>query len=238
MMLPVAVDSTLSFFGVVLIVAGLIVYATGVRSADFAVFDSRATLARRVMAAAFIPLGLELIGTGSLIGIALVALAAVWSISWLPQRRRRFAVAAEAVFRSPPESVAAVMFDVSAQPKWMESIREAVLESPGLLHVGSVIRQRTEVQGRSMVARLRVDELEPYRKLVLALEVKPPSVDTLEVTPAGAGSRVRYGGSHELPLLLAILEGWRLGSLRRRFERQRAAGLERLRELVEPRRAA
>ena len=118
----------------------------------------------------------------------------------------------------------------------MESIREAVLETPGLLRVGSIIRQRTEVQGRMMLARLHVDELEPYHRLVLALEVQNRSaVDVLEVTPLGAGSRVRYGGSHELPLLLAILGGWRLGSLRRRFERQRAAGLERLRELVEPR---
>jgi polyketide cyclase/dehydrase/lipid transport protein len=235
LILPVVIDTGLSLLGIVLIISGLIVYATGLRSSEFVIFDSRTAMARRVMAAAFIPLALELLGTGSLVGIAIVALAVLWSISWLPERRRRFAVGAEAVFRSPPESVAAVMFDVSAQPKWMEAIREAVLESPGLLRVGSVIRQRSEVQGRSMVARLRVDELEPYHKLVLVLQVEgPPAVDILEVTPLGAGSRVRYGGSHELPLLLAILGGWRLGSLRRRFERQRTAGLERLRELVEP----
>lgn len=235
MILPIAVDSALSFFGVVLIISGLIVYATGLRSSEFVVFNSHTTVARRLMAAAFIPVALELVGTGTLIGIALVALSLLWSISWLPERRRRLMVAAEAVFRSPPEAVAAVMFDVSAQPKWMESIREAVLESPGLLRVGSIIRQRTEVQGRSMVARLRVDELEPYRKLVLALQVEmPPVVDTLEVAPLGAGSRVRFGGSHLLPLLVAILVGWRLGSLRRRFERQRAASLERLRDVVEP----
>jgi hypothetical protein len=127
------------------------------------------------------------------------------------------------------------MFDVSAQPRWMEAIREAVLESPGLLRVGSVIRQRTEVHGRSMVAHLRVDELEPYRKLVLALQAERPSaVDVLEVVPLGTGSRVRFGGSHLLPPLIAILSGWRLGSVRRRFEGQRAASLERLRDLVEP----
>ena len=232
---PIAFDSALSFIGIVLIIAGLIVYATGLRSTEFVVFDSRTTVARRLMASAFIPLALELVGTGTLMGIAAVVLAVLWSISWLPERRRRFAATAETIFRSPPESVAAVMFDVSAQPRWMESIREAVLETPGLLRVGSVIRQRIEVQGRSMMARLRVDELEPYQKLVLALEVKLAAVDVLEVTPQGAGSRVRYGGSHELPVLLAILGGWRLGSLRRRFERQRAASLERLRELVEPR---
>jgi len=236
MILPIAIDSLLSLIGIVLIIVGLIVYATGLRSSEFAVFDSRTIVARRLMASAFIPLALELVGTGTLVGIGLVVLAVLWSISWLPERRRRFAVTAEAIFRSPPESVAAVMFDVSAQPRWMESIREAVLETPGLLRVGSIIRQRTEVQGRIMLARLHVDELEPYHRLVLALEVQNRSaVDVLEVTPLGAGSRVRYGGSHELPLLLAILGGWRLGSLRRRFERQRAAGLERLRELVEPR---
>jgi hypothetical protein len=235
LILPIVIDTALSLLGIFLIISGLIVYTTGLRSSEFAVFDSRTAVARRLMAAAFIPLALELIGTGTLIGIAIVALAVLWSISWLPERRRRFAVAAEAVFRSPPDSVAAVMFDVSAQPKWMEAIREAVLESPGLLRVGSVIRQRTEVRGRSMVARLRVEEFEPYRRLVLVLQVdQPAAVDILEVAPAGAGSRVRFGGSHLLPPLIAMLAGWRLGSVRRRFERQRAASLERLRDLVEP----
>src|SRR5207249_12026998 len=112
---------------------------------------------------------------------------------------------------------------------------EAVLETPGLLRVGSIIRQRTEVQGRMMLARLHVDELEPYHRLVLALEVQNRSaVDVLEVTPLGAGSRVRYGGCHVLAPLLRVLCGWRLGSPPRRVGRPRAAGPERPRRLVRP----
>jgi hypothetical protein len=236
MTLPIVVDSALSFIGLVFIAAGLIVFAVGSRTADFATFEARSILARRLIAAAFFPLALELIGTGTLGGVGVVAVVGLWSASWLPKRRRRFEYGVEAIFRSPPESVAAVMFDVSAQPRWMESVRDAALETPGLLRVGSVIRQRVAVQGRQLVARLRVVELEPYQRLVLALEaVSPPPIDILEVSPQGVGARVIYRGSQQLPMLVAILAGWRLGSLRRRFERQRAASLERLRGLVDPR---
>jgi polyketide cyclase/dehydrase/lipid transport protein len=235
MIVPVIVDTVLFTIGLIAVLAGLLVFASASRTSDFALFESRSAIARRLIATAFIPLALELLGTGSVIGVALVVLAVLWAVSWIPARRRRFEYGAQTVFRSPPEAVAAVMFDVSAQPKWMESVREAVLETPGFLRVGSVIRQRVEIQGRQLVAHVRVTELDPYHKVTLALETaSTPAIDVLEVTPQGAGSRVRFGGSQQLPTIIAILGAWRLGSLRRRFETQRAVSLERLRTLVEP----
>ena len=220
--------------GIALVIAGLIVFASGSRTTDMRVYEARATIARRLIGAAFVPLALEMIGTGSPVAIALVALGSLWAISWLPLRRRRVAVAVERSFRVPAESLAAVMFDVSTQSRWMHAVIESVNETPGLLRVGSVVRQRIAFGDRSMVVRRRVTLLEPYRRLELALDSSGgASRDLLEVTPQGDGSRARLSGTEELSLIGAVTNGWRLGSLRHTFEEQRAASLERLRRLVE-----
>jgi hypothetical protein len=45
---------------------------------------------------------------------------------------------------------------------------------------------------------------------------------------------VTYSGRHQLSRLNAVLTGWRLPSLRKRFAERRTANLERLRTIVHP----
>src|SRR5207249_2209066 len=82
----------------------------------------------------------RLVGT-PLLGAVLAIIAILWTLWWLPAEHRRFDVAVQSIFDARPEAVAAVMFDISEQPRWMDSIVRTVLETPGLLRKGSVIRQ-------------------------------------------------------------------------------------------------
>jgi hypothetical protein len=141
----------------------------------------------------------------------------------------------QSVFEAPPEAVAAVMFDISEQPRWMDSIVRTVLETPGLLRKGSVIRQTLRVSGQDLIAKLVVVELVPYERLLLQVIVRHAELfDLFEVQPHARGSLVTYSGRHQLSRLNAILTGWRLASLRRSFAARRAANLERLRTIVQP----
>jgi len=135
-----------------------------------------------------------------------------------------------------PEAVAAVMFDISEQPRWMDSIVQTVLETPGLLRKGSVIRQTLRVSGQDLVAKLVVVELVPYERLLLQVIVRHAELfDLFEVQPHDpGGSIVTYSGRHQLSRLNAVLTGWRLPALRRSFAARRTANLDRLRTLVHP----
>jgi hypothetical protein len=117
----------------------------------------------------------------------------------------------------------------------MDSIVRTVLETPGLLRKGSVIRQTLRVSGQDLVAKLVVVELVPYERLLLQVLVRHAELfDLFEVQPHNGGSIVTYSGRHQLSRLNAILTGWRLPSLRKRFAERRTANLERLRTIVHP----
>jgi hypothetical protein len=111
----------------------------------------------------------------------------------------------------------------------MDSIIRTVLETPGLLRKGSVIRQTLRVSGQDLVAKLVVVELVPYERLVLQVIVRHAVLfDHFEVQPHPQGALVTYSGRHQLSRLNAVLTGWRLPTLRR------TANLERLRTIVRP----
>jgi hypothetical protein len=186
------------------------------------------------MFAAIGPFVLDLFLEAPVIGGPFAVLVGTWLVWCLQPSQRRVDVSAEAMFRSPPEAVASVMFDVSQQPRWMESIKAASLVTPGLLRVGSVIRQTAIVAGTDLAATLRVNELVPYQRLALALEGSPSdTIDVLEVAAQDGGSLVTFRGTHRISFAVAVLTGWRTPSLRRTFAKNRAASLERLRALVE-----
>ena len=224
-------------FGIALacFVAALFVDRSGIRARDYLTFESRAVLSQRLTLAGFVFGIVEvLVGTPP-VGAVLAVIAIAWTLWWLPSSHRRFDVGVESVFHAPPESVAAVMFDVSEQPRWMDSIVRTKLITPGLLRKGSVIMQTLRVSGHELNARLVVKELVPFERLLVAVDVRHAVLfDLFEVLPHPQGALVRYSGRHEMSRVNAILTGWRLPDLRRRFAERRRANLERLRALVHP----
>jgi hypothetical protein len=233
--IPLLIQSALFIAVAGLLLAALLVDRSGVRGRDYLVFESRAVLSQRLTVAAFVFVIVEfLIGT-PLLGAVLAVLAILWTLWWLPAEHRRFDVNVQSIFDAAPEAVAAVMFDISQQPRWMDSIVGTVLETPGLLRKGSVIRQTLKVSGQDLVAKLVVVELVPYERLLLQVIVRHAELfDLFEVQPHERGSLVTYSGRHQLSRLNAVLTGWRLPSLRKRFAERRNANLERLRTIVRP----
>jgi hypothetical protein len=227
---------TALFFAVAgLLIGALLVDRSAVRGRDYLVFESRAVLSQRLTVAAFVLVIVEFLVGTPLLGAVLAVLAIIWTLWWLPAEHRRFDVEVQSVFDAAPEAVAAVMFDISEQPRWMDSIIGTVLETPGLLRKGSVIRQTLRVSGQDLVAKLVVVELVPYERLLLQVIVKHAELfDLFDVQPHPQGSLVTYSGRHQLSRLNAVLTGWRLWSLRRRFAERRKANLERLRIIVRP----
>jgi Polyketide cyclase / dehydrase and lipid transport len=214
--------------------AAALLESSGLRARDIIVLESRARIARMCVAASLVCLILVVLIGSPLIGAALAVVAVVWVLWWTPRSHRLLPLRAQAVIAAPPDSVAAVMFDVSAQPRWIESVLSCVNETPGLLRIGSVLRQTVRVQGRDLRARLRVAAYEPGRRLVLELLVKDGLIaEVFEIAPHERGSVVTSAGTHELTLTGAALSGWRIAGLKRSFNARRAANLERLRVLVE-----
>ena len=234
-MILLLVQSALFLAVVALLIGALLVDRSGVHGRDYLVFEERAVRSQQLTVAAFVLVILEfLIGT-PLLGAVLAILATLWTLWWLPAEHRRFDVAVQSVFAARPEAVAAVMFDISEQPRWMDSIVRTALETPGLLRKGSVIRQTLRVSGQDLVAKLVVVELIPYERLLLQVLVRHAELfDLFEVQPDVGGSIVTYSGRHQLSRLNAVLTGWRLPSLRKRFAERRTANLERLRTIVHP----
>ena len=230
------VQSALFLAVVGLLIGALLVDRSGVHGRDYLVFEQRAVRSQQLTLAAFVLVIAEfLIGT-PLLGAVLAIVAILWALWWLPAEHRRFDVAVRSVFDARPEAVAAVMFDISEQPRWMDSIVGTVLETPGLLRKGSVIRQTLRVSGQDLIAKLIVVELVPYERLLLQVIVRHAELfDLFEVQPnPGGGSIVTYSGRHQLSRLNAVLTGWRLPALRRSFAARRTASLERLRTIVHP----
>jgi polyketide cyclase/dehydrase/lipid transport protein len=218
-----------------LLLAALFVDRSGVRGRDYLVFEERAVRSQQLTAAAFILIIVEFVIGTPLLGAILAILAILWTIWWLPAEHRRFDVNVQSVFEAAPEAVAAVMFDISQQPRWMDSIVATRLETPGLLRKGSVIRQTLRVSGQDLVATLVVVEHLPYERLLLQVTVRHAELfDLFEVQPHERGSLVTYSGRHQLARLNAVLTGWRLPGLRKRFAERRTANLERLRTIVRP----
>jgi Polyketide cyclase / dehydrase and lipid transport len=213
--------------------AAFVVDRGAVRAGDYLRFESRAVLSQRLTLAGIALAIVEIVVAAPVIGAAIALAAAGWTLWWLPASHRAFDVAVESVFDAPPEAVAAVMFDVSEEPRWMDSVVRTAVETPGLLRTGSVVRQTIRLSGHDLVARLVVTELVPYERLRFAVDVRHAVLfDLFEVVPHPHGSLVRYAGHHQLSRVNAIVSGWRFGALNRRFRARRAANLERLRVLV------
>jgi hypothetical protein len=218
-----------------LLIGALLVDRSAAHGRDYLVFEQRAVLSQRLTLAAFVLVIVEfLVGTPPL-GAVMAIVAILWTLWWLPAEHRRFDVEVQSVFNARPEAVAAVMFDISEQPRWMDSIVRTMLETPGLLRKGSVIRQTLRVSGQDLVAKLVVVELVAYERLLLQVVVRHAELfDLFEVQPHDGGSIVTYSGRHQLSRLNAVLTGWRLPGLRRSFAARRTANLERLRSIVHP----
>ena len=234
-MIQLLIQTVLFIAVAALLIAALLVDRSAVRGRDYLVFEARAVRSQQLTLAAFVFVIIEFLVGTPLVGAVLAILATCWTLWWLPADHRRFDVAVQSIFDAPPEAVAAVMFDISEQPRWMDSIIQTVLETPGLLRKGSLIRQTLRVSGQDLVAKLVVVELVPYERLLLQVIVKHAELfDLFEVQPHARGSLVTYSGRHQLSRLNAVLTGWRLPSLRRRFAERRTANLERLRAIVRP----
>src|SRR2546430_15946973 len=201
---------------IVLLVAATVVDLWAVRSRAFLLCESRAGLSQRLQLAGLVSILANFVIGLPLIGLALIGIAFLWALWWVPASHRPFEVRAQTVFRVPPSSVAAVMFDVSQQPRWIESLVAAALETPGLLRLGSVIRQTVMIGGHELVARTRVTELDPGRRVVMALVVHHAQpADVIDLQPHENGTLVAYSGGHRRSLAGAGLGGWRPPRLRR-----------------------
>jgi len=120
--------------GIFLVVVGLLIGAllvdrSGVYGRDYLVFESRAVRSQQLTLAAFVLVIVEFIVGTPLLGAVLAIVAILWTLWWLPAEHRRFDVNVQSVFEAPPEAVAAVMFDISDQPRWMDSIVRTALET-------------------------------------------------------------------------------------------------------------
>jgi hypothetical protein len=218
---------------IALCVVAILFDRAGLRARDYLRFESHARLVHRVTLTAAILMLIDVAIAFPIAGAILIAAAVVWTAWWLPASHRRLDVTAEAVFDIVPEAVAAVMFDISQQPRWIDSIVQTVLVTPGLLRVGSVVKQTMRLSGHELVATLVVTELVPYERLVLTVQLEQARpFDRYEVASHQRGALVRSIGHHEISLVNAILSGWGLATLRKRFAERRAANLERLREIV------
>ena len=234
-MILLLVQTAIFLVVVGLLIGALLVDRSGVYGRDYLVFESRAVRSQQLTLAAFVLVIAEFLVGTPLLGAVLAILATLWTLWWLPAEHRRFDVNVQSVFEAPPEAVAAVMFDISDQPRWMDSIVRTVLETPGLLRKGSIIRQTLRVSGQDLVAKLVVVELVPYERLLLQVIVRHAELfDLFEVQAHPRGSLVTYSGRHQLSRVNAVLTGWRLPSLRKRFAERRTANLERLRAIVHP----
>lgn len=232
-MVLLIVEAVLFAIALACFVAALFVDRSGIRGGDYLTFESRAVLSQRLTLAGFaFGIAEVLVGT-PLIGAVLAVVGLAWVAWWLPSSHRRFDVGVESIFDVPPETVAAVMFDVSEQPRWMDSIVRTKLVTPGLLRKGSVILQTLRVSGHELTARLTVNELVPFERLLVSVDVRHAVLfDLFEVLPHPKGALVRYSGRHEMSRVNAVLTGWRLPGLRKRFAERRSANLERLRGLI------
>jgi polyketide cyclase/dehydrase/lipid transport protein len=229
------IQSALFLVVVGLLVGALVVDRLGVHGRDYLVFEQRSFLSQQLTLAAFVLVIVEFLVGTPLLGAVLAIVAILWTLWWLPAEHRRFDVNVQSIFDARPEAVAAVMFDISEQPRWMDSIVATVLETPGLLRKGSIIRQTLRVSGQDLIAKLVVVELVPYERLLLQAVVRHAELfDLFEVQPHDGGSIVTYSGLHQLSRLNAVLTGWRLPSLRKHFAERRTSNLERLRTIVHP----
>jgi hypothetical protein len=228
----VLASAVIFLVAVALVVPALILERLAPRSGDYLRWERRAVLAQRLTLAGFLCLPLLVLLSNPLLGGIVIVAVAAWILWWLPESHRRLYVEAKAVFDAPPDAVASVMFDVSQQTRWMQLL-DVALETPGLVRVGSVIRQTISLHGHPLVARSVVTELRPYQRMVLTVQVRHAKpIDVLEVAPHERGALVTYGGGHQLSRVGAILGGWGMRSWRRQFTQRRVENLERLRALV------
>src|SRR2546428_9125451 len=203
---------------IVLLVAATVVDLLAVRSRDFLLFESRAVLSQRLQLAGLVLILANFLIGLPVVGLALLGIAFLWTLWWVPASHRAFKVRAQTVFRVPPSSVAAVMFDVSQQPRWIESLVGTALETPGLLRTGSVIRQTVLIGGHELIARTRVTELDPGRRLVTTLVVHHAQpADVIDLQPHEHRTMVSYSRGHRPSPAGAGLCGFRLPWLLRRF---------------------
>ncbi len=185
-MILLLVQSALFLAVVALLIGALLVDRSGIHGRDYLVFEERAVRSQQLTVAAFVLVIVEFLVGTPLLGAVLAIIAILWTIWWLPAEHRRFDVAVQQVFDARPEAVAAVMFDISEQPRWMDSIVRTALETPGLLRKGSVIRQTLRVSGQDLVAKLVVVELVPYERLLLQVRVRHA-----ELAPPGTSPELR-----------------------------------------------
>jgi carbon monoxide dehydrogenase subunit G len=93
-----------------------------------------------------------------------------------------------------PERAFAFLADLANLPRWQSGVTRAELLTDGPIAVGSTARVATQVMGQDIQADLRVTELDPPRRLVLATEVAGMKVDAiLTLEPRDGGSRATFG---------------------------------------------
>ena len=93
-----------------------------------------------------------------------------------------------------PERAFAFLADLDNLPRWQSGVRRAEQLTPGPIAVGSTARVVTEILGQDVEADLRVTELDPPRRLVMATEVAGIKVDAiLTLEPRDGGSRATFG---------------------------------------------
>src|SRR5205085_2075278 len=124
------VQSALFLAVVGLLVGALVVDRSGVHGRDYLVFEQRAVLSQQLTVAAFVLVIVEFLVGTPLLGAVLAIVAGLWVLWWVPAEHRRFDVNVQSIFDARPAAVAAVMVDISAQPRWLDSIVGLGLEPP------------------------------------------------------------------------------------------------------------
>ena len=92
------------------------------------------------------------------------------------------------------EDAFAFVADLANLPRWQSGVTRAEQLTPGPMAVGSTARIERAMLGQRIEADLRITELDPPRRMVLATEAGGMQVDaTLDLAPSAGGSRATFG---------------------------------------------
>jgi hypothetical protein len=129
----------------------------------------------------------------------------------------------EVAIARPAEEVTGFAFDPTNDPAWIGGIREAELQGPRPVRVGSRVRRVARFLGQRILYVMDIVELTDGRMRMHAVEAPFPMDVTYEFTPAGGRTKARIriqghpSGYYRLagPLLPGMVRRSVTGDLRR-----------------------
>jgi uncharacterized protein YndB with AHSA1/START domain len=113
----------------------------------------------------------------------------------------------------PPATVYDYVANVYHAPHYIAAIREITSGPQGPPAVGTRFGASAEFMGSPTQLSLRVLELVPPQRVVLALEGRTPATLTMHLTPVQGGAATRVEVVMDVPSVAGFLLGMTMGSM-------------------------